>query len=660
VLANFTDYQFENLGYVRLPCIILTKEQKTNVGCGADSNNLDYLKAVTFKGLQKRLADGVIPKDKYDEYEQKAKDELNIFERNGLVDYILAVYDFLSWCDDNNIPRGVGRGSSAGSVVLYALRCTNVDPLKHNLYFTRFINEARLKSKTIDGVLQVSGATAPDIDSDISYRDRDKVIKYLEEKYKGKTAFISTNTTLSGKLVLKEVTKIVLGYSEEEAKQVAANIESHFGTNETLEEAYKNSKDFKIWADKNKRAFEIAQSLELLIKNRSKHPSGMAISYYDLNDSMPLELSSSKDVVTSYDMYEVANLLIKFDILGLKNCDVNYDVCKMVGVNQDTIDINHPSIYEYLNNNTNYYGLFQIESGLTKQVVVDVKPKNIDQLAVCVAISRPGAFAHIDKYIKYLHGGILESIYPPIDEILKETGNVLIFQEQINRVCQEVYGMSGIDADSIRYCITGDTYFISKSRGYITINELLTEGYKDDNFLVMDENGKQSWQKIKEIWSTGKHNVRNVTAKNGMNVRATEHHQFLTDNGWKTQHWLKQDNDYLVCTNKVDFRGEDKISPSLSIVMAGVITEGYFNRKNGFTFTNYNKYLMDIFCDNAKRVFDDDYPKFHNDKKVARFVKKHSELLSKYLKLGKSADKILPSAMMGMTLETTRNFLSFM
>jgi DNA polymerase III alpha subunit len=152
-------------------------------------------------------------------------------------------------------------------------------------------------------------------------------------------------------------------------------------------------------------------------------------------------------------MYEVANLLIKADLLGLKNADINYDVCQAVKLELDKIDVNHPSIYEYLNNNTNYYGLFQIESGLTKQVVVDVKPKNIDQLAVCVAISRPGAFAHIDKYVKYLREGVLEPIYPPIDNILKETGNVLIYQEQINKICQEVYGMSAIDADNIRYCV---------------------------------------------------------------------------------------------------------------------------------------------------------------------------------------------------------------
>lgn len=450
--TKFEPYNF-NIGFVRIPSVEVSDSKKQELGLTTEASNYEYLQKLIEKGFQNRISQNKIPSDKIEVYKKRVDIELDVFNKNGLTDYFLLLYDILNWCDENNIARGVARGSASGSICLFLLSITNIDPILHDLYFTRFINEARLQSKLINNVLHVQGTTAPDCDSDVSYRNRQKVIDYIETKYQGKTAKISTNTRLSGKLLIKEVTKAVLNYNELQAKELSDMVERHFGSVEKLEQTYKHSIEFKKWADLNRECFEIAKSLELLIKNKSKHPSGIAVSYYNVNDYIPLELSSTKEVVTSYDMYDIANFLLKIDILGLKNADINYDVCKLIGLNQNQIDINDKSIYDYLKVTSSYYGLFQIESGLTKQVVLKIRPNNIDELAACIAISRPGAYNYIDKYYDYLRNNKLETIYPPIDDILKVTGNIILYQEQINQICQEIYKLSAVDADLIRFCI---------------------------------------------------------------------------------------------------------------------------------------------------------------------------------------------------------------
>lgn len=457
-IINFSEY-FETYKLpllemgVRLPVVDPTPEEKQKVGAPSDCSNYEYLTYLVFNGYEKRLKQGKIPAAEVEIYTEKAKKELEIFKKNNLVDYFLLLYDVLKWCDDNDIARGVGRGSSGGSLVLYLLGCTEINPLIHNLYFERFISEARLQSKVIDGNIYLNGKTMPDCDCDFSYYNRHKVIEYLESKYSGKISKICTLTTLTGKLLIKECSKVVLGYNEDQSKVISDMISKHFGIVTSLEKCYEENEDFKVWADENEKCYKIALSLENTIKNKGQHASGIAISYYSVNDTIPLELSSSKEIVSSYDMDSIAQLLIKIDILGLRNCDINYETCKMASIEQGTIDINDPCIYNYLQHSNNFFGLFQIETGLTKQTVLKVRPKNIDQLACCVSISRPGVYTYLDQYIDYIHNGILKSFHPLIDEVIKSTGNVIVYQESINNILQKVYEMSAVDADQVRKCI---------------------------------------------------------------------------------------------------------------------------------------------------------------------------------------------------------------
>lgn len=455
-LNKFEKFKFEFNG-LRLPEVKITDEEKQKVGAPLDADNYTYFTYLCNRGFEERLLEKKIKPEDAETYTKQCKLELEVFKKNGLIDYFLIIYDILSWCDRNNIPRGVARGSSSGSVCLYLLKITNISPITHSLYFTRFVNEARLQSKMIDGVLWLNGSTVPDIDSDISYEKRQNVIKYVEEKYKGRTSKIGTQISLEGRILIKEVVKAYLGYNEEQSLVISGYIDKHFGETESMETAAKNNKYLKKWISEkpeNKEAFDIACSLEGLIKAKGQHPSGIAISFDDIKKITPLELSSSKEVVTGYDMKTVSEMMVKVDLLGLRNVDVNYHTCKQVGIEDPySIDINHPSIYEYLKTSDLYFGLFQIESGLSKDVVLKVKPKNIDESAACISISRPGGLSYIDKYVKYVNEGVLESIHPELDKYLKTTGNIILFQEQINQICENVFKMSAIDADQVRYAI---------------------------------------------------------------------------------------------------------------------------------------------------------------------------------------------------------------
>lgn len=455
----FSIYSIDKLtNGVRLPQINIPDNERNKIGISKDASNLEYLTALTKAGLKEKIfLQNNLSKEERCKYIDRCKMELDTFKRLHLVDYILLVRDFLAWSKDENIILGRARGSSAGSLVAYLIGITNVDSLKYGLYFSRFISEARAQSKEIDGIIYLNGSTLSDIDSDISYKDRHKVIEYIQKKHEGKTAKIGTTTTLTGKILIKEISKILLNYSETDAQHISESIDKIFGTILDLSKAYDQKGNFQKWVDSsedNKNAYRIALKLENLIRNRGQHPSGIAVSYYDIDTLVPLIRSSDgSEIVTAYDMKAVANLLVKCDVLGIKTLDCIKETCELAGIDYNNIDPHHESIYKYLNNSEHYHGLFQIEKGLGKNTVLSVKPKTLDDYSACVALGRPGSMKFIPDYVKFKETGEIMSYHPKIDKFLQRTGGIIIYQEQINEICEHVYGLSGKDADQIRYCI---------------------------------------------------------------------------------------------------------------------------------------------------------------------------------------------------------------
>lgn len=455
-LSRFTPYSFPLLGLVRLPTVSISIADKKAVNLSAGASNLTFLKTIAWAGYKAKLKAGKFAAFTEDQVKERLRMEFAVFEKTGITDYLLLVWDILQWCDKQNIDRGPGRGSVCGSLTCFFIGITKVDPLKRKLNFTRFLSEARAKPKIIDGIIYADGKNLCDIDSDISFIDRPRVIKYVEEKHAGKTCKISTRLQLTGKTALKDTLKSYLEYNEGEAKRVTDNIESLFGKVEDLDKALEHSKELQAWvaeSPRHRKAYDMARAIEGLNIAKGQHPSGVLISYEPLDGNIPTELSKTKDVVTAYDMNVAVTQAVKIDLLGLRSIDTITETCRHIGIKMDDIDVEHPSIYDYIDKSDHYLGLFQIEDGLTKQVARKAGPRTVEGLAAVLALSRPGSLRFIDDFVKFVKDGTFKPIFPAIDQILLLTGNILLYQEQINDVCQQVYKLSAVDADEVRRAI---------------------------------------------------------------------------------------------------------------------------------------------------------------------------------------------------------------
>lgn len=468
---NFSD-QFSLLELpmhgVRLPKFNISNDYKNRFGIKSDISNLDFLKILCEDGINKHkfFTD--------QNYCKRLASELSVLDELGFVDYILLVWEVLDFCKTNDIPTGLGRGSAAGSLVLFLIGVTKIDPVKYDLYFERFVSKIRAKKKIVNGVTYLDGSLMADVDIDLCFYRRQEVLKYLEKKFKGKTAKILTLNTLSGKLVIKECGKIVSQKDESEMNFVTDKIPKVFGQNKDIEEAYNESPSFKEWCDKNKKVYQIAKKLRGLIKNKGVHASGMLLSFEELNESCPTELDSSKNETSSFDMEWVSLLNVKLDLLGLRSVSVVDRVCKMIEKKIEDIDVNDSSIYITLQNLKYPHGLFQIEAETNFKVCQKVKPRNLEELSGVLALARPGALQFVEQYSKYTNSDTKESIHPFFDDILQKTGGVCLYQEQLMKMAHKI-GFSLDEAEIIRRVV-----------GKKKVDEV--ESWKDKVFKKIEDN----------------------------------------------------------------------------------------------------------------------------------------------------------------------------
>jgi len=433
---------------VRLPEFSIDSSLKRHLNISEDVSNYDFLRALALNGFKKLNIDKSNKVD-YKKYIDRAKYELDTLKELGFIDYILLVWDVINFCKTSDIPVGLGRGSAAGSLILYLIGVTRIDPVKYDLYFERFISKIRAKKQVIEGITYLDGSLMCDVDLDICYYNRQKVLQYLETKFKGKTSKILTLNTLSGKLLIKECGKIVGEKSEEEMTNISSLIPKVYGQVKDINVAYEEVEKFKDCCDENKETFQIALKLRDLIKNKGVHPSGVLLSYYDLETVCPTEFSSDKEPVSSFDMNWVSIFNIKLDILGLRSVSVVDDVCKNIGIKVEDIDLNHETIYRNLQELRSPHGLFQIEAETNFRVCQKVKPKNLEELSGVLALARPGALQFVDKYAAHTNYQQSESIHPFFDEILKETGGVALYQEQLMKMAHEI-GFTLDEAEILR------------------------------------------------------------------------------------------------------------------------------------------------------------------------------------------------------------------
>jgi DNA polymerase-3 subunit alpha len=446
MIELFQKYEQPVLPGVKLPQIIIEQKYYDLLNIPNDSSNYQFLRKLCHKGV---LDKGIDKKENCQVYYDRVKNELSLFEELGFIDYVLLNWDILKFCHENGIPTGPGRGSAAGSLVLYLIGVTKVDPIQYDLYFERFVSKSRARKIEANGQVFLDGSLLADVDNDIAYERRHEVIKFIEEKYAGKTCKILTLNTLSSKLCIKECGKLVGELAESQVNEVSDMIPKKFGKVASLKNACEENEKFKEWANENPKIFSIAKKLEGLVKNTGVHPSGIAISHYSLEDIMPLQTTGEGDLVSGYDMNDVASLCVKFDILGLRTLSVIQDVCKQIGLDILSVDLATNDIYDNLQNLICPQGLFQIEADTNFKVAQKVKPKNLEQLSAVVAIARPGALDFLDRYARYVETGEFQSVHSFFDDILEYTGGIPLYQEQLMRMAVKV-GFTLDEAEQLR------------------------------------------------------------------------------------------------------------------------------------------------------------------------------------------------------------------
>ncbi len=397
-----------------------------------------YLEKLCLEGLKKKYGEPLPG-----EVVERLDHELKIIRELGFSSYFLIVWDYIRWARENGIPVGPGRGSAAGSIVAYALDITKVDPLKYGLLFERFLNPHR--------------KGFPDIDVDIADDQRDRVIAYLMNRYGAENvARICTFGTMKARMVVRDVGR-VLGYPNSELDRVSKMIPQ----NSTLVDALSSIPELQqlTQSPKWKKLFDLAMRLEGTARHVSMHAAGVVISPVPLKRIVPLFVDRKGLTASQYEMNSIEKLgLLKMDLLGLRNLTVINQALKIiekthgVKLDLDGIDYEDREVYELLGNGETI-GIFQLDSSGMRELLRKLKPSNLEDLIALLALYRPGPLqtGMVDDFIDRKHGRKkIEYPLPELEDILKETYGVIVYQEQVMKIAVRVAGYSMADADNLR------------------------------------------------------------------------------------------------------------------------------------------------------------------------------------------------------------------
>lgn len=406
-----------------------------------------YFKELCRQGLNSLKERDMLDMARYNEYQARLELEADLICTMGFVGYFLVVSDFIRWAHRNGIPVGPGRGSAAGSLVAWALEITNIDPLKYNLLFERFLNPERV--------------TMPDIDIDFCIEGRDRVINYVRDRYgHDKVCNIITFGTMLAKGVIKDVAR-ALGFPFEDANAITNLIPDTLKI--TLDEAIEQEPRLKELIESNPKAqklFAIARKLEGLTRHASKHAAGIVISPDPIEDVLPVYVPPKSDeLVAQYAMSELESIgFLKIDFLGLKNLTLIARAVALIkelhGVSLDMnkIPLDDPKTFALICAGDTS-GVFQLESSGLKDVLRKLQPAVFEDIIAVNALYRPGPLGSgmVDDFIERKHGRQkITYLFDALEPILKETYGVIVYQEQVMKISSAIAGYSLGQADILR------------------------------------------------------------------------------------------------------------------------------------------------------------------------------------------------------------------
>ena len=433
---------------------LFSKPILPNISSTEDGNASDIIKKDSLNGLKDKfikffnLKSNEIENNKqFLIYKDRLDHELEIIIKMDYSSYFLIVSDYIKWAKNNDIPVGPGRGSGAGSLVAWCLSITDVDPIKYNLIFERFLNPDRI--------------SMPDFDIDFCEEKRDLVFKYLTQKYKNSVAHIITFGKLKARMVIRDVGR-VLGLAYGFVDSISKMIPFDPSRPQTLSECIGGEPRLQKMINEDprvKKLTDLSLKLEGLNRNVATHAAGVVIADKKLTEVVPLYKDASANLLlpsTQFDMYSAENAgLVKFDFLGLKTLTVINNTQKLVRKKNKDFDIEKISfedqkVFELMSSGKTV-GLFQIESAGMRDALTHMKPNHIEDIIALVALYRPGPMSNIPIYNDCKHGRKTpDYLHPLLEDILKPTYGVIIYQEQVMQIAQKLSGFTAGQADLLR------------------------------------------------------------------------------------------------------------------------------------------------------------------------------------------------------------------
>ena len=432
---------------------ITSKPILPNISNNEDDTN-ELLKKESVEGLKEKFKkifnidnNELAQSEKFIIYKKRLDHEIKIIVEMNYAGYFLIVSDYIKWAKKNMIPVGPGRGSGAGSLVAWCLSITDIDPIKFNLIFERFLNPDRV--------------SMPDFDIDFCEEKRDLVFKYLTSKYKDSVAHIITFGKLKARMVIRDVGRVLglpYGFIDSICKMIPFDPSRPMNLQECINIEPRLQK--LIHEDKRvDRLIQLSLRLEGLNRNIATHAAGVVIADKKLTESVPLYKDNSSDLLlpsTQFDMYSAENAgLIKFDFLGLKTLTVIDKTQKLINKKDikfkiENINYEDKKVFDLLSSGKTV-GLFQLESSGMKDALINMKPNMLEDIIALVALYRPGPMSNIPIYNDCKHGKKEpDYLHPKLEEILKPTYGVIIYQEQVMQIAQTLSGFSAGEADILR------------------------------------------------------------------------------------------------------------------------------------------------------------------------------------------------------------------
>ena len=664
-----------------------------------------YVEELAWQGLIKRLKcrhHSEVPP----EYKARLLSELKVIQTKGFSTYFLVVWDYIKYARDKGIPVGPGRGSAAGSLVAYALKITNIDPVHHGLLFERFLNPER--------------KSMPDVDTDFCIERRDEMIDYVTEKYgESNVAQIITFNRLTSKSVLKDVGR-VLGVSYGDADRLAKLIPVARGkpaklkvmiSEDSPDPEFKKAYDneiVKTFNDKKeevgtisvKHWVDMAMRIEGTNKTYGVHAAGVVISSQPLDEFVPLQKNNEGAVITQYFMEDVEAMgLLKMDFLGLKNLTTIQNAANLiekyhpdkVNLDLDQLPLDSNKAFEIIERGTSkklppdvteaqgllnkgdLEGVFQLESDGMRQIVQDLRPSGIEDISSILALYRPGPLdaGLIPKFIDRKHGREAVSYQHPILEpILKETYGVIVYQEQIMKIAQEMAGYSLGEADLLRRCLSGSTKVVDAKTGEeVTLQEIASYPQKWLNrelFCLDLNNQKITTKPIKAIYHNGTRRVWEITTRTNRQIKATKDHLFYTLLGWQKLEKFKA-GDRIGLANKLPLSHTSNVPEAKIKLAAYLIGDGHLSTKHSANsyFCNSDLELIADFNRCSEELFGSAAPidsQVHSDKKTVHyarigFLSNFNSWVDDNLKRAHSRDKEIPSWVFSLDIQQLKLFL---